>query len=150
MLDKTETDLIAVLREDPRASNRRIAQELGISEVTVAARLRSLFERGLVRTTVKTDFAKLGEEILAYIDVYVLGREIDSIIDELCALPEVIAVTSVLGPAQLLIQVVAKDQQSFSRVILPKISAIDGVRKLRTEFAVEVVKYSVEYGRVKR
>lgn len=148
MLDQTDRELIELLRLEPRAGNRQLAQALGVSEVTVASRLRSLFERGMVRATVKTDIAKLGQRVLAVVGVHVRKRDIDEVVAALCDFDEIIAVTPTLGSTDIVIQVTAEDDEALVARVLPRIARVKGVYRLESDILLDVRKFSIEYGKL--
>ena len=59
-MDELDRKIIALLQMDGRASNAKIAREVGVSEGTVRRRLRKLLEDDVVRVVAVPNLEKLG------------------------------------------------------------------------------------------
>ncbi len=72
-IDDLDRKIIELLREDGRAPNKLIAAKLGVSETTVAIRIRSLRERKVMIVTLQRDFYSQGFDLQCLGDVFVAG-----------------------------------------------------------------------------
>ena len=59
-MDELDRKIIALLQLDGRASNAKIAREVGVSEGTVRRRLRKLLDDDVVRVVAVPNLEKLG------------------------------------------------------------------------------------------
>ena len=145
-LETHDRRLIGLLRDDGRASNRALAQKLGVTEATVAARLRRLDEAGVLRVAAVTDYRAFGFELFVMVGVTVEGRPVREIADALSAIEECVSVAIVFGPFDLLVHVLARDTTHLAELISDRIAEIPGVRKLDSQLALDVVKYRADGG----
>lgn len=72
-LDEADRGLCALLAIDPRTSNRALGAEVGLSEETVAARLRRLLEVGALALTAVVDLEAAGYRARAGVRVRIAG-----------------------------------------------------------------------------
>ena len=87
--------------------------------------------------------ATLGYPLTAYITTQVTQRRLDEVADALAAIPEVLQVDGISGPADLLVHVVAADADDLYR-IAGQILAIDGVERTSTTLVMrELVAYRI-------
>ncbi len=82
-LDPTSQRIVDFLREDGRASYRRIARELGVSESMVRKRVGKLLESGYMRIMAISDPLQLGVPVLATTYATVSPQYLESVADRL-------------------------------------------------------------------
>ena len=145
-LDATDRQLIALLRDDGRASNRLLASSLGLSEATVGARIRRLDEAGMMRVVAVTDYRAFGYELFVMVGVTVEGRPVREIAEEVAAIEECVSVAIVFGPFDLLVHVLARDTSHLAELVSDRLAVIRGVRSLDSQLALDVVKYRADGG----
>jgi Lrp/AsnC family transcriptional regulator for asnA, asnC and gidA len=66
-LDDIDKSIVEWLSRDARTSNRKIANELGVTEGTVRARIKRMEEEKLIRITAVTNIDRFRDAALAYI-----------------------------------------------------------------------------------
>ncbi|WP_020499871.1 Lrp/AsnC family transcriptional regulator [Sciscionella marina] len=129
-LDAAVLELIA---EDPRAGVREYARRLGIARATVQARIDKLVRTGVLASwQPQIDASAMGFGGMAYVRLHLSQGKLDTTIEGLAAIPEVIEVNAIAGDADLLCRVVAKDNAGLEEV-LQRIIAVDGVERSSTE-----------------
>jgi len=139
-LDDTDQAIIQLLRKDGRMAYRAIARELDIAENTVRARVRRMEESNTMRVVAVTDTEAAGYGMLLAIGVQVEGRSPEVVAREMAAIPEVFSVNVVVGAQDIEILVVSKDQAALNALIIDKLGAIPGVRRLTPALALDVLK----------
>ena len=82
-LDELDRKIIAVLQQDGRTSNRRIAAELGVTEGTIRGRIKRLEDRNCIRLTAVTNISGSGWPRVALIGIHAAHSELET----LCQLP---------------------------------------------------------------
>jgi DNA-binding Lrp family transcriptional regulator len=143
-LDATDARLLIVLTERPEATVVALAAQLGLSRNTVAARLARLEEGGLLDTFERRVRPRtLGYPLMAYVTAQVTQRRLGEVAIALEAIPEVLEVTGISGPTDLMIRVVAADADDLYR-IAGQILAIDGIERTETALVMrELVSYRI-------
>lgn len=139
-LDDIDARIVALLREDGRASCRAIGRELGLSEARVRARIRRLEDSDTLRVVAVTDTAAAGFDMLLAIGVQVEGRAPEAVAQELAALPEVFSVNLAVGGQDIECLAVAQDHVALSALLTQRLAGIEGVSRLTPALAVDVLK----------
>ena len=85
-MDELDRKIIALLERNGRASNARIARDVGVSEGTVRRRLKHLINEHIINVIALPDPRKLGYESEALIGVQVDPDKIDIVADKLSSL----------------------------------------------------------------
>ena len=135
-VDATDARLLLALTEDPRASVMALSQRLGLARNTVQARLARLEGNGVLAPLDRRVRPEaLGYRLGAYISVPVTQRSLAEVSDSLARIPEVLEVTGLSGPVDLLVQVVAADADDLWR-ITEHVLAIPGVQRIDTALAL--------------
>lgn len=128
-LDETDRALLALLRENARASTAELARRLGLSRTTVQSRLQRLERRRAVAgyTVVVPDEAEAAL-VRAHVLVTVAPKRSAAIEGALRRIPEVRVLHSVSGPFDL-IAIVAAPSIGELDGLIDRIGALDGVER---------------------
>ncbi|MFO1402649.1 MAG: Lrp/AsnC family transcriptional regulator [Steroidobacteraceae bacterium] len=142
--DRTDARLLDQLAEDGRRSVVELAEKVGLTETPCARRVRLLEQSGVIRGyTAVLDPARLGLGVRAFVQVK-LERHTDENIDEfrreLADIEEVISCHATTGAYDFLLQVVAHDLDSFSRVVLKRLMKIFYVRDVYSSIVLDTLK----------
>ena len=87
-MDELDRKIIQILQENGRASNARIARDVGVSEGTVRRRLQSLLQEGIIKVVALPDPEVLGYNTEALVGIQVDPDKIDEVARQLAALKE--------------------------------------------------------------
>ena len=145
-LDALDEGIVELLRREPRAANRDMAEALGVSEVTVGNRIRSLAERKLVRVTAQEDIWALGYELIALVDIFVSGRSAEAVAVDLAALEQTGSVSITMTSPELIIQVFARDRTDLLHVMETQVSSIPGIVATESLLILDALKLRSEFG----
>jgi Lrp/AsnC family transcriptional regulator, leucine-responsive regulatory protein len=145
-IDDLDRKIIELLREDGRAPNKLLASELGVSETTIALRIRSLRERKVMLVTLQRDIYSQGFDLQCLGDVYVSQRNVDAVARELSGLPNVTIVTMNIGSPEIFIAFNARDRGDVVEIIDSQLSRVKGVERIETYIALDIRKYESWFG----
>ena len=142
MIDVLDQEILKILQEDGRMSNKELAYKVGLAQSATSERLRKLRERGWIeKFEIRLDAARLGFGLVAFIFVrtqeLVSGRKIG---DQLAAIEEAQEVFNVAGEDCYLVKVRVKDPEALGKLLRDKIGVIDSVVTTRTTIVMETYK----------
>lgn len=121
--------VIHELRIDGRLSITELARRSGTSVGKARAVLSELLESGVISITPIVDPLSIGYRAIAFIELERTStRSIEAIIEELEGFREIDYVAWTSGPAELTINVIARDLAHLSAMIENRIRQIDGIR----------------------
>jgi Lrp/AsnC family transcriptional regulator for asnA, asnC and gidA len=140
-LDDVDERILGELQTDGRQAFREIARRVGVSEGTVRTRVRRLEAAGLLRILAFVDPASLGTVVLALILVRLDTAEHDRIVDATVAWPEVTYASSLVGRADLYLQVICEDNDALWN-LLGRLRSLPGVRDTETMHEMAVHKFT--------
>jgi len=147
-LDDADRRILTLLSGDGRLSNRALAAEIGLTEVTVAARIRSLTTRRLLGVSAVVDWQAAGYDWDIWLELDVRGRAVAEVGAEVEAFDGVHAVHSVFGPADLVVHAMFRDLEATRRFLTDTLPSVAGIDAVRTSTTLETVKYAVQYARL--
>jgi len=147
-LDPIDTKILALLSRDARISNAAVASAVGIAASTAHARIKSLFDRGLVTGYhAALNQAKLGRGLQAMIGVSLRPgarqENIQAFIDQVRQLPEVIQLFFVGGGDDFLVHIAVEDSSSVRLFVVDHLSARHSVASTNTSMIFEYHRNSV-------
>ena len=148
-LDSSDLAIVERLGRDARVSNREIAEELGVTEGTVRARVKRMQQEKQIRITAVTNIDRFRDAALAYIWIEVeRADQTRAVADELAGIPELGFVGVMLGRADILAITMVRNAEHLAEFVHRRISLIDGVRGTQSTLGVNFVKHDYRMARI--
>ena len=154
MVDALDSELIALLTEEPRIGVFEASRRLGVARGTVQARLDRLQRDGVIRDFGPTiDPEALGYPVTAFVTAEITQGSGDrSVVAHLDGIPEVLEVHTITGQGDLMIRVVARSNADLQRVIdgivsdpnITRTSTVIALETRITHRAVPLVRASLD------
>lgn len=143
-LDRHDRRILEVLQQNGRLSNLELAERIGLSPSPCLRRVRALEDHGIIRGyRALVDAQKLGLSLTALVyismDRHTPERfaNFDTKISELPEVLECLLITGQAADYQL--KVVIEDMEAYQRLLLDKITRIEGVTGVHTSFVLRRV-----------
>jgi Lrp/AsnC family transcriptional regulator for asnA, asnC and gidA len=124
-LDRVDQSIIEALQKNGRASFRRIAADIGVSEATVRARYGRLCDDDILQVTGVTNPLGLGFEAMAMVGVRTSGAP-EPVADEIAKWDEAGYVVVTAGQYDILVELVCADRRELLD-LTSRIRALEGV-----------------------
>jgi DNA-binding Lrp family transcriptional regulator len=129
VLDATDRKLIALLRENARASTAELARKLGLSRTTVQSRMERLQrQRVIAGYTITVPDELEASLVRSHVFITLGPKQSGAIETALRKIPEVRVLHSVSGPFDL-IAIVAATSIGELDALIDRIGALDGVER---------------------
>jgi DNA-binding Lrp family transcriptional regulator len=128
-MDATDRALLALLRENARASTAELGRRLGLSRTTVQSRIERLERRG----TITGYAARLSDAheaglVRAHVLITALPKLAGRVVTELRAIPEVRTLHSVSGPYDMIALIAAPSVAELDALV-DRIGHVEGVER---------------------
>ena len=135
--DSIDLQLLRLLAQDSRTSQRALARMVGMSAPAVGERLARLERMGVIqRYTISVDWARLGYPTEVFLNIIaVTGANIGELITELNSIPEVEFVHSVSGAFDLQARVRVHDHQHLTHLMINRIWQIPTIQRTETQLS---------------
>ncbi len=139
-LDALDIEILRLLIENCNRSARELARELNRSPTTIIARIRKLYNLGIVkRCTALVNHRALGFRIMALIMLNVDGSHLDTIEKNLAAKPNVRAVYDIAGDYNVAAIALFRDVDELNE-FLRQVTRDPHVRRSSVNLVLKVVK----------
>jgi len=140
-MDDIDRRLIALLRDDGRASVAALAKQLGVARGTVQNRLAKLEAGGtIVGYSVRLKPQHEEQRIRGLMTVAVEGNRAEAVLKALRGEPAVIALHTTNGRWDIVAEVRADSLQAFDAV-LTRIRQLDGIASTETSLLLSTHKF---------
>jgi Lrp/AsnC family transcriptional regulator for asnA, asnC and gidA len=143
-LDETDRAIIALLRKDGRATNRELAEQLGLTANTVSTRIKQMENAGQMRVIAVSDFAAHDHKVLIQVAIQVDNRSVSETVTELAQFPEVFAAHVVNGNYDIDLLIAVEDFNALKQFMLHRLSNVRGIRSITPSIVVDILKYSFD------
>lgn len=130
-IDDIDRQLLAALQDDGRCGYAELGKLVGLTPGGARRRVMRLEERGVIQIVGVTDPLRLGFRSMAMVGI-VVGGDVEEIADALNDLPTVVYVVLAAGQFDLLVEVVAEDQEGLFDTINRQIRKVPGVIRAET------------------
>ena len=148
-LDAVDKGIVAWLSKDARISNRQVAEDLGVTEGTVRARIKRMEEEKQIRITAVTNIDRFRDAALAYIWIEVeRSEQTRAVARTLAQIAELGFVGVMLGRSDILAITMVRNAEHLAEFIHQRISSIDGVRRTDSTLGVNFVKHDYRMARI--
>lgn len=143
-LDRFDRRILEILQQEGRISNQDLAERVGLSPSPCLRRLRALEESGLITGYHATlDARKLGLSLIALLSISMdrhTPERFASFEAAVSDIPEVIECLLITGQqSDYQLKLVVRDMDDYQRLLLEKITRIEGVSGVHTSFVLRRV-----------
>lgn len=142
-MDRYDRQILALLQDDGRISNKQLAERVSLSESACLRRVRALEDQGIIQRYVamlSQDKVGVPGDVLVHIGLH---REEQS---ELAAfeqavrlIPEVMECYLMTGEFDYLLRVVVADMADFERIHKEELTRLPGVARVNSSVAIRKV-----------
>lgn len=143
-LDATDLEILRLLQRDARLTNKDLARAAGIAQSTCLERVRALRAAGVIRGWhADIDPDALGLPLRAMISVRLRPKTASSVHafqQEMIAAPEVMAVWTVTGADDFLVEVATHDVAHLRDFVLDRVTGRSEVVDARTAIVYDQVR----------
>jgi Lrp/AsnC family transcriptional regulator for asnA, asnC and gidA len=139
-MDELDRKIIQILQGNGRASNARIARDVGVSEGTVRRRLKTLVQDGLIKVVALPDPEVLGYDTEALVGIQVDPDKIDEVATVLVNLKESSWVSVTTGSFDIFCWVTLPTSEELGNFLKTVLGTIPGVRRTETFVSLSVRK----------
>jgi len=136
-IDKLDAALLEELQRDARTGVLELSRRLEVARGTVQARLDRLVSAGVIRNfSADLNLEALGFQVKAYVTVEAKEGQIDSVVDPLSKIDEVLEVHSVAAQGDLLCLIAARSNEHLMDV-LEKVLAVPDIARTSTAIVLK-------------
>ena len=145
-LNPIDYRILALLQRDARSTQMQIAAAVGLSQPSVADRIRKLEESGAITGFVaRLDPRRMGNDIRAFIGVRISHpRHHEGFTRRMQEIGEVTECHRVAGVDSYLLKVVTRNTETLDQLISGTLRRIAGVTRTQTTIVLAAVKESTE------
>ena len=141
-LDTTDCKILALLQDDAKIAQAKVAKIVGLTAPSVNERIRKLERAGYIRGYVALlDERKLGFDVTAFVEVFIEQPKFEAgLIEAVSGLDEVLECHHITGEFSLLLKVRVPGMEAFRRLLIEKLNTVRGVRQTRTLIVLATAK----------
>lgn len=118
-LDEIDLALLTSLHEAPQIGVLETSRRIKVARATVQARLRKLEEAGVIAGYApQIDLAAAGFGVQSFVQLHIAQGELDSVSEELAAIPGVIEAWATTGENDILCHVAAASHEGLQQTLV--------------------------------
>lgn len=145
-MDKFDRRILSILQADASITAADLGEQIGLSQSQVWRRIERLEQEGiLLKRVALVDRKKAGLSVMLYAQVKLKANSHDSIPDFAKAIqkfPEVLDCHLILGPADFILRIVAKDMDAYEKFFSSRLTRLPMVQEVHSMVALSQIKSS--------
>jgi len=143
-LDDIDKQIIALLQENARISNREIAKKVGLTASPTIERVKRLEREGVIKSyTAVLEKEKVGKGMTVFVKVTLSVHQmslLDEFIEAIQGIPEILSCYHTTGQSDFLLHVVATDIADYEHLLRDKLTTLPDVQRLETTMVLRAIK----------
>lgn len=147
-LDRIDKSIISELQQNGRIQNNDLAREVGLSPSSCLRRVKLLEEAGVIQNyTTVVDPQKIGLQLILFSRIWLVGQDaetIDTFIEAMRELPEVMECYIILGECDAMLKVVVADLESYRKFQSAHLTKKNGITSVKTDLPSQIIKQSFQ------
>ncbi|EHB58508.1 transcriptional regulator, AsnC family [Mycolicibacterium rhodesiae JS60] len=141
-VDEMDLEIIRILQHNARRSNRRIADDLGVSEGTIRARIKRMLSDHVFRIQAVSNVVAFGFGAHAFIIVTADPGEVDGVARTLVEREDISQVTRVLDSFDLIGVAIGANHDNLMNAVHNEIALIPGIRRIEVLYGCGSIKHT--------
>lgn len=145
-LDVIDYALLALVQENGRISNVKVAEALTLSETPCWRRLKRLEDKGYINDyQANLNRHQLGFGVLALVQICFANHTDDApsqFEEAVRNIPEILSCHNVTGEADYFLQIIARDLVAYEQFLRKVLRKMPGVTSIRSSLSLREVKHS--------
>lgn len=142
-MDRYDRQILEVLQENGRISNKQLAERVNLSESACLRRVRSLEDSGTIQRYVamlSQDQVGVSGDVLVHIGLHREEQsELAAFEEAVRQIPEVMECYLMTGEFDYLLRVVVADMADFERIHKEELTRLPGVARVNSSVAIRKV-----------
>lgn len=141
-MDVVDEQIVDLLQADARLTQAEIAKKVGLSQPSVADRIRKLEEQKIILGyAARVDPRKLGKDITAFIGVGIEHpKYFDGFAKRVLGLPEILECHRVAGQESYVLKVRTENTSTLDKLLVEGLRTIPGVTRTQTTIVLSSIK----------
>ncbi len=135
-LDQIDHSLLEILQSNGKITNAQLSKEIGLSPAPTLERVKKLETSGIIKSYhAQIDREKVGLGVMTFVQVSLSGHRkavTEAFVEKIAKVPEIIECHHVTGSCDFLLKVIAKDINSYQKLIMETINEIEEVANTQT------------------
>ena len=128
--------ILNILQKNAKITNAKLSKEIGLSPAPTLERVRKLEISGIISGYhAKLDNSKIGLNVSTYVMVSLKShnkKNLDLFIDKIKNVENIVECHHITGSGDFILKVVAKDIESYQKLMLEKVSEIESTDSLQS------------------
>lgn len=149
VLTTTDVRILTALQQDGRITNQTLADQIGMSASPCWRRVRQLEEHRYIQGyRAVLDRRKIGLGVMVFVRISIghhSEAEAKKYEEQVMLLEDVVACYSIGGDADFLLQVVARDLDSFADFAMSVVRRLPGIKEMQSMFVLKEIKPFVSF-----
>ena len=145
-LDHTDRELLKLLQEDCKRTNKELSMHLGLSVTAVYERVKKLEKEGVISGYVALiDKVKVNRSFVAFCHIKLVQHSQDFVVKferEVSKLEEVMDCYHISGDYDYLLKILVEDISAYRDFMVNKLTTIDHIGSTHSMFMINEVKHS--------
>jgi len=144
--DAIDNNLLELLQEDCKQTNKELSNKLMLSVTAVYERIKKLEKAGVIKKYVALiNKEKINKSFVVFCSIKLVQHSKDYVIKferEVAKLSEVVECYHISGDYDYLLKILVEDMEAYREFMVKKLTSIDHIGSTHSAFMINEVKYT--------
>ncbi len=145
-LDDIDLQILMLLQENAKLTNKEIAANLGLTTTPVYERIKRLEKRGFIKNYVAlVDRRKVGMGLMAFLSVSLKEHSKKALLkfeQEIIQFPKVLECYHIAGQYDFILKIMVRDMQDYHNFTFNKLATMHNIGHVQSDFVMNDIKLS--------
>lgn len=148
-LDSIDMQILEILQEDARTTNKELSAKLGLSTTPIFERVKKLERNGYIKKYVAlVDQKKLEKNLTSYLSVSLAkhtNESIENFLTNVSKFDQVMECYHIAGQSDFILKVVVEDMDAYQNFIVNHFSKMEDLSRLQSSFVMKEMKHTTSF-----
>ncbi|MDC7998070.1 Lrp/AsnC family transcriptional regulator [Gilvibacter sediminis] len=148
-LDQTDKQILNILQEDAKITNKELSSRLNLSPTAIYERIKKLERNEIIKTYVALlDESKIQRDFVVFCQIRLLQHTKDYLTtfeQDIIDLPEVLECHHISGDYDYLLKVAVEDMEAYRAFMVTKLTTLQYIGNTHSSFVISAVKHTTKH-----
>ena len=148
-LDQTDKQILNILQEDAKITNKELSSRLNLSPTAIYERIKKLERNEIIKNYVALlDESKIQRDFVVFCQIRLLQHAKDYLTtfeQDIIALPEVLECHHISGDYDYLLKVAVEDMDAYRAFMVTKLTTLQYIGNTHSSFVISAVKHTTKH-----
>lgn len=143
-LDSVDRKILAILQQDGRIPNNKLAEKVGLTTTPTLERVKRLEREGIIKGySARVDEVAIGKSLVVFCSLRLAVHQmhtLDEVCDRINEMTEIQSCYHITGDSDFLLKIVVADMPAYEKFMHDKLTRLPGIERIYSNIVLSTKK----------